>query len=71
MNDIKFKMLEAAKGNLTIEDAIQLYEQGVVTICEDGKAARFDFTETTHVFPRCAGRTCYLKDRTESQTLYI
>lgn len=43
MNDIKFKLLEEMRADLTLEDAINLHEDGICTVCEDGKASRFDF----------------------------
>ena len=43
MNDCKFELLKIFKDELTIEDALMLHEQGIVTICEDGKAVDFDF----------------------------
>ena len=42
MNDCKFDLLDKIKHELTIEDALKLYEQGVCTICEDGAASAFE-----------------------------
>jgi NAD-dependent dihydropyrimidine dehydrogenase PreA subunit len=43
MNDVKFELLEGLKDELTIEAAMLLYENGIVTICEDGRPVHFDF----------------------------
>ena len=43
MNDSKFKLLESIKDELTIEDVLRLYDQGIVTHCEDGRIVGFDF----------------------------
>jgi hypothetical protein len=43
MNDRKFELLKATKDELTIEDAVWLYEHGITTLCEDGKVVGFEF----------------------------
>lgn len=53
MNDNKFELLRIIKEELTIEDAQRLYGCGIATICEDGKAADFDF-EYGSIYPKGA-----------------
>lgn len=45
MNDRQFELLEHTKDDITIEEALFYHAHGICVVCEDGKAARFEFDQ--------------------------